>query len=228
VEAQNALFQLGPADHLLFVRRPSCWRLMIFMKQNSPPGRAGDAYQFFGRLRADERLRLDGLNGSQPPALCFGWLRILCLSNRVAHPNRLFSAVSRFLPLALLPRALISRKRILVSVRSRAHGYLSETARSHRTRNDSSDCWHNGTSCVRLTGKRGLPIYGKAVMGWLGGGGKAACGRCDMIKFNRTAVTYDTLRKECLETIRQWPGCENPGQLAGRLFGEGDLVRSSR
>jgi hypothetical protein len=28
-----------------------------------------------------------------------------------------------------------------------------------------------------------------------------------MIKFNRTAVTYDTLRKECLETIRQWPGC---------------------
>ena len=34
------------------------------------------------------------------------------------------------------------------------------------------------------------------------------CGRCDMIKFFRTAVTYDTLRKECLETIRQWPGCE--------------------
>ena len=29
-----------------------------------------------------------------------------------------------------------------------------------------------------------------------------------MIKFNRTAVTYDNLRKECLETIRQWPGCE--------------------
>ena len=29
-----------------------------------------------------------------------------------------------------------------------------------------------------------------------------------MIKFNRTAVTYDTLRKEHLETIRQWPGCE--------------------
>ena len=34
------------------------------------------------------------------------------------------------------------------------------------------------------------------------------CEHCDMIKFNRTAVTYDTLRKECLETIRQWPGCE--------------------
>jgi hypothetical protein len=30
----------------------------------------------------------------------------------------------------------------------------------------------------------------------------------DMIKFFRSAVTYDTLRKECLETIRQWPGCE--------------------
>jgi hypothetical protein len=29
-----------------------------------------------------------------------------------------------------------------------------------------------------------------------------------MIKFNRTAVTYDTPRKECPETIRQWPGCE--------------------
>jgi len=54
-----------------------------------------------------------------------------------------------------------------------------------------------------------LTIYGKvAVMGWLGGGGKAACGSCDMIKFNRTPVTYDTLRKECLETIRQWPCCE--------------------
>ena len=33
-------------------------------------------------------------------------------------------------------------------------------------------------------------------------------GRFDMIKFNRTAVTYDSLRNECLETIRQWPGCE--------------------
>src|ERR1700740_3161487 len=29
-----------------------------------------------------------------------------------------------------------------------------------------------------------------------------------MIKFNRTAVMYDTLRKECLKTIRQWPVCE--------------------
>jgi hypothetical protein len=33
---------------------------MIFMKQNNPPGRAGGAYQFFGGLKADERLRLDG------------------------------------------------------------------------------------------------------------------------------------------------------------------------
>ena len=39
-------------------------------------------------------------------------------------------------------------------------------------------------------------------------GGRQACGRCDMVKFNRTAVTYDSLRKECLETIRQWPGYE--------------------
>ena len=36
----------------------------------------------------------------------------------------------------------------------------------------------------------------------------AACGALHVIKFNRTAVTYDTLRKECLETIRHWPGCE--------------------
>ena len=34
-------------------------------------------------------------------------------------------------------------------------------------------------------------------------------GLCSMIKFNRTAVTYDTLRKECLEAIKQWPGCES-------------------
>jgi hypothetical protein len=29
-----------------------------------------------------------------------------------------------------------------------------------------------------------------------------------MIKINRTTVTYYNLRKECLEAIRQWPGCE--------------------
>jgi hypothetical protein len=33
-----------------------------------------------------------------------------------------------------------------------------------------------------------------------------------MIKFFRTAVTYDTLRKECLE-IRQWPGCETVADI---------------
>ena len=48
------------AVHLRFVRRASYWCLMIFMKQNSPPGRAGGAYQFFGGLGAGERLRLDG------------------------------------------------------------------------------------------------------------------------------------------------------------------------
>jgi hypothetical protein len=36
----------------------------------------------------------------------------------------------------------------------------------------------------------------------------AACGALHVIKFNRTAVTYDALRKECLATISQWPGCE--------------------
>jgi hypothetical protein len=29
-----------------------------------------------------------------------------------------------------------------------------------------------------------------------------------MVKSNRTPITYDTLRRECLVTIRQWPGCE--------------------
>jgi hypothetical protein len=43
-------------------------------------------------------------------------------------------------------------------------------------------------------------------------------GLCGKIKFNRTAVTYDTLRKECLDAIKQWPGCET---IAGvRLIGD--------
>ena len=29
-----------------------------------------------------------------------------------------------------------------------------------------------------------------------------------MIKSNRTKISYDALRKECLDTIRHWPGCE--------------------
>ena len=29
-----------------------------------------------------------------------------------------------------------------------------------------------------------------------------------MVKFKRTLVAYDTLRRECLEAIKQWPGCE--------------------
>ena len=29
-----------------------------------------------------------------------------------------------------------------------------------------------------------------------------------MIKFDRTQISYDALRKDCLDTIRHWPGCE--------------------
>jgi len=72
-------------------------------------------------------------------------------------------------------------------------------------------------------------------------GGKAACERCDMIKFYRTAVTYGTLRKECLEAIRQWPGCEtvagiqlirdnSPAGFAARvtLYGRADKKVADR
>jgi hypothetical protein len=44
------------------------------------------------------------------------------------------------------------------------HAVISlRTTRSHRTRNDPSDCRHNGafTSCVRLTGKCGSPSTAK-------------------------------------------------------------------
>jgi hypothetical protein len=30
-----------------------------------------------------------------------------------------------------------------------------------------------------------------------------------MVKFKTVGVTYADLRKDCLETVRQWPGCES-------------------
>ena len=30
-----------------------------------------------------------------------------------------------------------------------------------------------------------------------------------MVKFKTVGVTYADLRKDCLETVRQWPGCED-------------------
>jgi hypothetical protein len=30
-----------------------------------------------------------------------------------------------------------------------------------------------------------------------------------MAKFITAGLSYEALRKECLETIRQWPGCES-------------------
>ena len=30
-----------------------------------------------------------------------------------------------------------------------------------------------------------------------------------MAKFVTVGLSYDALRKECLETLRQWPGCES-------------------
>jgi hypothetical protein len=29
-----------------------------------------------------------------------------------------------------------------------------------------------------------------------------------MVKLIRTKISYGALRKECLEAVRQWPGCE--------------------
>jgi hypothetical protein len=34
-----------------------------------------------------------------------------------------------------------------------------------------------------------------------------------MAKFYTVAVTYAVLRKECLDAVRQWPGCETIGGI---------------
>src|ERR1700730_16303726 len=44
------------------------------------------------------------------------------------------------------------------------------------------------------------------------GTGKPA-GACSMAKFNTIGLSYGALRKECLEAVRQWPGCETVGGI---------------
>lgn len=34
-----------------------------------------------------------------------------------------------------------------------------------------------------------------------------------MAKFKTVGISYGTLRKECLEAVRQWPGCETVGAI---------------
>ena len=34
-----------------------------------------------------------------------------------------------------------------------------------------------------------------------------------MVKLKTVGLSYGALRKECLETVRQWPGCETIGGI---------------
>jgi hypothetical protein len=36
---------------------------------------------------------------------------------------------------------------------------------------------------------------------------------CDMAKSATIGLSYGTLRKECLDAVRQWPGCETIGGI---------------
>ena len=62
-----------------------------------------------------------------------------------------------------------------------------------------------------------------------------------MAKFETVGVSYGTLRKDCLEAIRQWPGCETvsgiqiirnngPAGFSVRvtLYGDADKKRADR
>jgi hypothetical protein len=36
---------------------------------------------------------------------------------------------------------------------------------------------------------------------------------CEMVKSETFGLSYGALRKECLEAVRQWPGCETVGAI---------------
>jgi hypothetical protein len=38
-------------------------------------------------------------------------------------------------------------------------------------------------------------------------------GLMEMVKFKTVGMSYGALRKECLEAVRQWPGCETVGGI---------------
>jgi len=62
-----------------------------------------------------------------------------------------------------------------------------------------------------------------------------------MNKFNTVGLDYGALRKECLEAVRQWPGCESiagiqilrdnrPGKFSVKvtLYGNADVKTADR
>ena len=62
-----------------------------------------------------------------------------------------------------------------------------------------------------------------------------------MVKFNTIGLSYGALRKECLEAVRQWPGCETVGgiqiirdntpggfSVRGTLYGKADKKIADR
>jgi hypothetical protein len=71
--------------------------------------------------------------------------------------------------------------------------------------------------------------------------GAAIPGSGGMAKFITVGLSYEALRKECLETIRQWPGCESiagiqiirdskPGKFSVRitLYGNANVKMADR
>lgn len=66
-------------------------------------------------------------------------------------------------------------------------------------------------------------------------------GPADMVKYQTVGLDYAALRKECLQAVRQWPGCESIGGiqiLRGRrlasfsvkitLYGTADVKTADR
>ena len=64
---------------------------------------------------------------------------------------------------------------------------------------------------------------------------------CEMAKSQTVGLSYGALRKECLEALRQWPGCEtvgaiqiirekSPGSFSVRvtLYGQADRKTADR
>jgi hypothetical protein len=62
-----------------------------------------------------------------------------------------------------------------------------------------------------------------------------------MAKFNTIGLSYGALQKECLEAVRQWPGCETVGgiqiirdntpggfSVRGTLYGKADKKIADR
>ena len=66
-------------------------------------------------------------------------------------------------------------------------------------------------------------------------GGLTFFGGCSMAKSATVGLSYGALRKECLDAVRQWPGCETirdaiPGGFSVRvtLYGKADQKIADR